>query len=241
MPNGVGRTFSIWGVGASAYLHRMVQEDGSSATALAVAALFLIVNIVFFPYVWGSRTLQESVDHLPSLYGAGSRQSAVTRYVETRVLDPGTAAWYLEPMFAAEHRIIVTDKEPPLWNPYDSFGAPLAADAESQPYSPFSWVPIFWSSARAYDIFIALRIFSGAVFALLFLRLFMRTAPALIGAIAFMFSGYYWNYLTMPHLSVEVLLPAMLFALERVIRRPTFLSSGSVSYTHLTLPTILRV
>jgi hypothetical protein len=35
-----------------------------------------------------------------------------------------------------------------------------------------------------------------------------------------MYSGYYWLYLTMPHLSVEVLLPAMLYCLERVLRWP---------------------
>jgi len=37
-----------------------------------------------------------------------------------------------------------------------------------------------------------------------------------------MYSGYYWLYLTMQHLSVEVLLPAMLYCLERVLRWPGF-------------------
>jgi len=193
-----------------------------------VAILFVIVNVTFFPFIWGGRSLQESVN-IPSLYGAGSRPAATNRYVEIPVLDPGTAAWYLEPMFAVEHHIIVGQKEPPLWNPYASFGAPLAADAESQPYSPFAWIPIFWSSAEGYDIFIALRIFVGGLFAFLFLRLFLQFIPALVGATAFMFSGYFWLYLTMPHLSVEVLLPAMLYSLERVMRRPGFLRSAIVA------------
>jgi len=207
-------------------LRRTVREDGPRATLLGVAVLFIIVNVVFFPYLWAGRSLQESIDHTPSLYPTGSLPAAPSRYQEMAALDPGAPAWYLEPMFAAEHNIIVGQKEPPIWNPYSEYGVPLAADAESQPYSPFAWIPIFWSSAEAYNIYVALRIFAGGVFALLFLRLFSRTIPALTGAVAFMFSGYFWYFLTMPHLSVEMLLPALLYGLELVMRRPKLLWSG---------------
>lgn len=210
-------------------LRLSVREDGSRATLLAVAILFVILNVVFFPYLWGGRSLQESIDHTPSLYPTGSVPVAPSRYQEMAALDPGAASWSAEPMFAAEHNIIIGQKERPIWNPFNAYGVPLAADAESQPYSPFAWIPILWPSGETYNIYIVLRLFCGAVFALLFLRLFLGTLPALAGAIAFMFSGYFWYYLTMPHLSVEMLLPALLYTLELVIRRRNLLSSAALA------------
>jgi hypothetical protein len=212
-------------------LRRTMQEDGPRASLLGVAVLFIIVNVVFLPYLWAGRSLQQSIEDMPSLYPSGSSIIPPVRFAELRTLDPGAAVWYLEPMFAAEHNIVVGQKELPLWNPYSLYVVPLAADAESQPYSPFAWVPILWSSAEGYDVYLALRIFAAGVFALLFLRLFLRTIPAVVGATAFMFSGYFWSYLTMPHLSVEVLLPALLYGLEMVMRRPKLLWSGVLALT----------
>lgn len=208
-------------------LRRIASEEDPTrrSNALATAILFVIANAVFFPYIWGDRTLQASV-MVSSLYSAGSRESRVVPYVAAREIDPGASAWQTEPEFAIEHHLIFVEKQPPIWNPYSGYGVPLAADALSQPYSPFAWIPIAWSSARAYDVYVVLRIFVGALFAFLFLRQFVRFAPALAGAIAFMFSGYNLYFLTMPHLSVEVLLPALLYAEERVFRRPGMASAA---------------
>lgn len=210
-----------------AKLRRIASEDGPTlrSNALGAAILFIIVNAAFFPYIWGDRTLQASV-MISSLYGAGSREERVVPYVAAREIDPGASAWQTEPEFAIEHHLIFVDKQPPIWNPYSAYGVPLAADALSQPYSPFAWIPIAWSNARAYDFYIVLRLFVGALFAFLFLRQFIRFAPALAGAVAFMFSGYSVYFLTMPHLSVEVLLPALLYGEERVFRRPGAASSA---------------
>lgn len=201
---------------------RFLWDIGSTlrSNLLGAAILFLLVNLTFFPFIWGGATLQESATDTASLYNAGSRQQLVVQHLAYRGLDPGAASWFAETQFAVEHHVIFADKEPPIWNPYASFGTPLAADAEAQPYYPLAWIPIVWSSAEAYDIYIASRVFVGGLFAFLLLRLFVGFAPALIGGVAFMYSGYFWLYLTMPHLSVEVLLPAMLYSLERVLRWP---------------------
>jgi len=197
---------------------------GSKRTGIAI--LLIVLNVTFFPFIWGNRTLEESANHAPSLYNVGSRPSPVYPYVMANVLDPGGAAWQEEPAFAVSHDLTFLEKTPPVWNPYASYGVPLAADAQAQPYSPFAWIGIVWNTARGFNVFVVLRIFVGGLFAFLYLRMFLRSAPALVGATAFMFSGYYWYYLTMPHLSVEVLLPAMLYALEFVLRRPGFLAAG---------------
>lgn len=199
-------------------------SDDSSTTShwnwFGAAILFVLVNLTFFPFIWGDRTFQESANETASLYLLGSRQQSTVQHLTLSVLDPGAASWQGETDFAVEHRIIFGEKEPPIWNPYASFGTPLAADAHSQPYFPLAWIPIVWSNARAYDIFVASRIFVGGLFAFLFLRQFIRFMPALVGSVAFMYSGYYWLYITMQNLSVGVLLPAMLYSFERVLRRP---------------------
>ncbi len=199
-------------------------RDNTSSTSrsnlVGAMILFLLVNLTFLPFIWGGATLQESANDTASLYITGSRQQSVVRHSSDSVLDPGAPSWLEETEFAVEHYIIFAEKAPPIWNPYASFGTPLAADAESQPYYPLAWIPVVWSNAEAYDIYVASRIFVGALFAFLLLRLFAGFAPALISGVAFMYSGYFWLYLTMPHLSVEILLPAMLYCLERVLRSP---------------------
>lgn len=186
------------------------------------AILFLLVNLTFFPYIWGDRTIQESADETASLYISGSRQQPAALETALSVLDPGAAAWQDEPFFSLEHRILFNAREAPIWNPYDSFGTPLAADAESQPYYPLAWIPIIWTNARAYDIFVASRIFVAGLFAFLFLRQFIRFVPALVGGAAFMYTGFFWLYIANPDLSVSVLAAATLYALEGVLRRPGF-------------------
>lgn len=210
-----------------AKLRDIASDDAPTlrSNVLGAALLFVLVNLVFFPYIWGNGTLQESVV-VGTLYSAGSQENRPAPYVAAREIDPGASAWQTEPEYAIAHRLIFMEKQPPIWNPYSGYGVPLAANAISQPYSPFAWIPIVWSNARAYDAYVALRIFVAGLFTFLFLRLFIRFAPALAGAIAFMFSGYYWYHLMMPHLSVEVLLPALLYAEERVFRRPGFGSAA---------------
>ncbi len=218
-----------------ARLRRVAQETGWRSNLLGVAILFVIVNVTFFPFIWGDRTLQESANQAPSLYNVGSRQRPIP-LVAAKVLDPGSGAWFQEPQFAIEHRIIIEEREPPIWNPYIAYGTPLAADAQSQAYSPFAWIPIIWSNARAYDIFLVLRLFAGGVFGFLFLRLFIRFTPALAGAAAFMFTGYFWYFLELTHLSVEVLLPALLYSIERVLRRP---GPGSAAFMALVVACLI--
>jgi hypothetical protein len=185
------------------------------------AILFVIVNVVFFPFVWGNLTLQESTNHAPSLYVSGSRQPAAVPFRAYTVVDSGVGAWQMEPQFGLEHRLIFGDHTAPIWNPYTAFGAPLAANMTSAPYSPLSWIPIVWPNARAYDASLVFRLYVGGFFAFLFLRQFIAMVPALVGAAAFMFSGYFWLYLTLHQLSVEVLLPALLYGVERLLRRPS--------------------
>jgi hypothetical protein len=189
-------------------------------TLLGAALLFVLLNLTLLPFVWGDRTLQDSTVVTSSLYDAGTRWPRAQALVALPILDPCAAACQTEPWFAFEHDMLASEHAIPLWEPYAAFGKPLAANMQSQPYSPFAWVAIVSHGARGYDWYVMLRIYVAGLFAFLFLRMWLRFVPALAGALSFMYAGYLWLFLTHPQLSVDVLLPALLYAVELVVRRP---------------------
>ncbi len=188
------------------------------ANLIGAGILFLLVNLTFFPFVWGNLSLQDS-EVIPSLYLTGSRPVATANMPANREMDVGAPAWQTEPWFVLEHHIILHEKTAPLWNPYSAFGSPLAANMQSQPYSPFAWVAIIFDSPRGYDVFVVLRIYAAGLLAFLFLRQFVGLWPALVGGASFMYVGYLWLYLTMPEVSVEVVIPGLLLGMERLLRK----------------------
>ncbi|MBD5654165.1 MAG: hypothetical protein IAI50_03165 [Candidatus Eremiobacteraeota bacterium] len=164
--------------------------------------------------------MEDSAVAASSLYGSGSQYPPVSVPTINRVLDPGAAAWQTEPEFTLERWLLLHEKAPPLWNPYAAFGTPLAANMQSQPYSPFAWVRFALPSPRGYSVFIMLRLYVAGLCAFLFLRQFVGVLPALVGGTSYMYAGYFWLFVTMPELSTEVLLPGVLYAFERLLRRP---------------------
>ena len=175
-----------------------------------------------FPFLWGNKTLQDSVSTTASLYITGSHPAPTAEIRAYPGLDVGAPAWQTEPELSLERYIIGSEHAAPLWNPYSGYGMPLEADVISQPYSPFAWIALVWSSARGYDFMIVVRLLVAGLFTFLFLRLLIGFWPALTGGASYMFTGYFWLYVTMPHLSVEVLTPALLFGMERCLRSPGF-------------------
>jgi len=182
------------------------------------AALFLLINVVFAPFLWGHRSLLSSSADTASLFVTGAQPNA-PGIVAYKGLDPGAAGWQTEPEFLLEHHLLADEHSPPLWDPYVGFGQPLAADMISQPYYPLTWLVEAHPSVRVYNWYIALRFWLAAFFTFLFLRYFVGRAAAVAGAIAFALSGYLVLYFNIAHLSVEVLLPALFYAVERIVRR----------------------
>ncbi len=87
-----------------------------------------------------------------------------------------------EPLAAVVGDQYRNEKNWPLWNPYQAYGAPLAADMQSQPFNPlfalFSIHPTPWT----YNFFVLTRLFIAGFFAYLYLRFFtgltFRPLPA---------------------------------------------------------------
>ena len=113
----------------------------------------------------------------------------------------------------------LAEKQLPLWNPYQAYGAPLAANMQSQPFNPLFVLFALDPGPRTYNLFVLCRFLTTGLFAYLYLRLFLPFAPSLAGGLAFMLSGYNVLFFNMPHLSVDVLLPAFLYGIERLLRQ----------------------
>lgn len=205
-----------------------MQAQTRREVAGAAAILFVFVNLVFAPFLWGDRTMMSSADEAASIYAAGAAPAAPGPIAAARTLDPGAAAWQTEPEFALEHQMLARG-ELPLWNPYVGFGQPFAANMIAQPYYPLTAIVDLNASPRAYNWYVALRFWLAGFFAFLFLRYFVRTVAALAGGSAFAFTGYLVLYYDLPHISVEVLVPALLWSIERAVRSRDRASVGVVA------------
>lgn len=184
---------------------------------MAGLILAIILNIFFFPVIWGDKTLMLAVRDAPSIMPSGAYGDTVIGRVG-RTPDPGAPAWFAEPYYKIIHTQYITERTLPLWNPNNAFGTPLAAAMQPQPFYPLSFILSISPTITAHDVFLILRLFVAGLFTYLYIRLFLTNIPALAGALAFMFSGYLIIYLNMPHLSVEVLLPAVFYVFELLLR-----------------------
>ncbi|HET6204857.1 MAG TPA: YfhO family protein [Planctomycetota bacterium] len=117
----------------------------------------------------------------------------------------------------------VRDGRFPLWDPYDAGGAPLLAQTiAGSLYPPNFLLHFLLGPERAFAPLAILTLFLAGAFAFSFFRArALPTGPALLGAIAFAFSGHCLANL---HYSCKVdalvWLPAALLAVERLACRP---------------------
>ena len=200
-------------------LFRIVRKD--SIKACLVLALLIVVS--FFPEVVGTKTLMLGAWDVPSIMQSGAYgvTPPKSRHVG-RTPDPGAPAWMTEPLFKIESQQYAGDGSVPLWNPHSGYGTPLAAAMQPQPFYPLAMLLALHPTPYTYNLFVLARLFVAGMFMFLFMRWFLPFLPSIFSAVAFMLTGYFINYLNMPHLSVEVLLPAVFWAFEGVLRRKSF-------------------
>ncbi len=191
-------------------------------TLRAAIILVFLLHACFFQCLWGHRTLLESAQDVPSILFRGAWAGKPVNEPFLKVLDPGAPGWGTEPWFAIIRKQYFQEKTLPLWNPYQGFGQPLAANMQSQPFYPLTFALAAHLTPALYDWYILLRLFVAGFCAYLYLRLFLSFYSALAGGIASMLAGYYVLYITMPHLSVETLLPASLLSAEYLLRKRTY-------------------
>jgi hypothetical protein len=162
-----------------------------------------------------------SAHDVPSVTPSGASDLPPQDATNWKLADPDGGGAISEPNFALEHDQLFNERALPLWNPYMGFGVPESAAMQQQSFNPLIAPIVAAPNPWTYSWYIVLRLFIAGFATYLFLRLFSGWFAAVISGIVFMLNGYFILYATMPHLSVEVLIPVLMLASERCLRRPT--------------------
>lgn len=207
------------------FLNALIRTERIRASLV----LALILNIIFFPALWGGKTLLMSARDAPSIMQTGAYSQEAPLPTAGRTTDPGAPAWQSEPWIKIICDQFGKERNLPLWNPYSAFGTPLAAAMQPQPFYPLTVLLCADPTPSTYNFMVLGRLFLAGLMTFLFARLFMVFLPSLFAATAFMLSGYFIMYMDMPHLSVEVLLPGVFLAFELLLRRRSWASVAGVA------------
>lgn len=110
----------------------------------------------------------------------------------------------------------------PLWNPHQFCGTPFVANAQSAVLYPPNVLFVFIDPLRALGISAALHLlFAGACTYLLLRHIALQAAPALLGAVSFMFGGFLVTWTELPSLmNTAAWLPCCLLAAHAFFARP---------------------
>ena len=190
----------------------------------AAAILIGILNICFLPCIWGNKSLLESAQSSPSIMPTGAWAGPAVALKFGKTLDTGAGAFFAEPNLPLLRYQYFHERVAPLWDPYQAYGHPLAANQQSQPFYPLTLALLLHITPKTYNWFLLSRLFLAGIASYFYLRFFVSFWPGIAGGVTSMLSGYYLLFLTLPHLSVEVLLPASLLAAECLLRRRTYAS-----------------
>lgn len=205
--------------------NQLVRTEGIRGSLI----LALILNVVFFPALWGGKTLLMSSRDAASIMPSGAYNPDMPAAGIGRTVDSGAPAWQSEPwikivceQYGKEHNL-------PLWNPYSAFGTPLAAAMQPQPFYPLMILLCADPTPWTYNLMVIGRLFVAGLLTFVFARLFVTFLPSLFAAVAFMLSGYFILYMDMPHIAVDVLLPGVVLTLELLLRRNSWAAVAGVA------------
>jgi hypothetical protein len=186
----------------------------AASIVLIVLPLALLGGAVVTGGVWGP--LDHSFQETPldafgaefGVTGAAKNASSIDIYSE----------------FFPWRRMVQTslrNGEWPLWNPYNLAGHPLAAEVQSAPYLPLTWIACLLPAAVSLTFTAAIGLFVAGAGAFLFAReLACRESAALVAAAGWAFASCNVLYILTAMGLTTVFLPLILTACARVIRQP---------------------
>lgn len=189
-----------------------------------VAALLLgaALAAVFADVVTGGRTLTTSGVELgitgsPPHYGASEESAQASPFI----LDRLASGVISEPAARHAHDLLRAG-ELPLWNDRLALGQPLLASGEPQMVSPLRWPLALDPSPAVWDGFLILRLLLAGLCTFGLARaLGLAWTPSLGAGALYALTGYGQLHVNTVHVDAMALLPAVILALERVVRRPT--------------------
>jgi hypothetical protein len=188
----------------------------------AILVLSSALLVMFYPVLFGGKTTVVAAAHCRSVMPGGAfggdHFSATKRQISP---DPWAAACQNEAWLKFLGDSIRRDIKIPLWNPYSGCGMPFLANSISQALCPPNIIASLFPSNLSFDLMVLSRLLLAGVFTFFALRLFIPGFAAIVGAVSYMFTGYFLLYLNMPDIFVELLIPALILATEQLIRRPS--------------------
>src|SRR5581483_6611691 len=171
--------------------YRLLSQFFARESVRAVLIFVVVLHICFAPFIWGSKTFLESAKEVPSILPQGAWGGPDSERFASKVLDPGAPGWQSEPLLALLHHDYFEEGTFPLWNPYQGYGIPLAANMLSQPFFPLTAALSAVINPVSYNWLILLRLFISGLCTYFYLRLFIGFFGSLAGGIAAMLSGYF--------------------------------------------------
>jgi hypothetical protein len=184
---------------------------------------FLLLPVLFlFPAFGGNRT-NFPVDHATSLPPWNSHAHSPPANPNLNDVATEMAPW------AKAVRIAWKEGSIPWRNQWNACGSPLAANGQSAPFSPLTFLMGALPLAEAFDFAAAVKLFLALAGTWLWLsELGIRPRAAALGAVLFAFSFTIVPWLFFPHTSVIALWPWALFAIER-LRDPEMRSRATAA------------
>jgi len=129
--------------------------------------------------------------------------------------------WQFVPWIQFARRELLAGRLP-LWNPHQSGGAPLLANAQSALGSPLLWPALLLGVEAGWNLSLLLRVLVALASAYAWLRDAGRSpAAALAGGLAFALSGPFVAWLEHPQTLTAAAIPLVLMFLRRSCHRPT--------------------
>lgn len=109
----------------------------------------------------------------------------------------------------------------PLWNPYALFGAPLLANGQSAPFSPFTLFAVVFGGTRGMSLAMLAKLWVAGIGTFVFVRrLGVGRLGAILGGLAFATSSFMVVWLQGQGSSVAALLPWVFAAAEWYVQAP---------------------
>jgi hypothetical protein len=173
----------------------------------------VLAVILFAPATLGGKVL--SASDIPLFKPPFEPQPAGARPENPLQFD---AAYVFEPD-GLTVRAALREGRLPVWSGERGPGWPLLATQQSAPLFPLTWIGVVFPYWESLAWIAVIKLCLAALGTFLFARaLSLRTAPALLAAVAFGFGTYLIVWLMHPHANAYVLLPWLLLVADRLCR-----------------------
>jgi hypothetical protein len=201
--------------------------------SLVALGAYIVMGVIFFaPGLVPGHTISAA----DFLWSAAPWNSAIPSGIVRDSIHPlvvGSNRQLVDPTTLFEPYLQYTRSQLPhipLWNPYIMGGSPYLGDMQSAIFSPFSlpayFLPFWWSLS----VIAVMKLMVAAMGAFLLARILgMRFAGAFLCGTVFGFGLFLIAWLPWPLGNVFPLIPWMLLATERLIRRPGPLAASGLA------------